>query len=165
MDLKMGDLDGLEATRRLQADPATARIPIIAVTASAFGDTRESARAAGCVDYLTKPVRAELLFSVLQNHLGVRFVPQSVEPTKVAVETPLTDVPRRREVATRLLDAVTIGDVTDLDGLAQELMAGDASEAGLGHRIARFVGNFDFDGLRDLAESLRSTEETRRVVE
>ena len=38
MDLKMNDLDGLEATRRLAQDPATATIPVIAVTASAFGE-------------------------------------------------------------------------------------------------------------------------------
>ncbi|HVH26080.1 MAG TPA: PAS domain S-box protein [Vicinamibacterales bacterium] len=162
MDLKMGDLDGLEATRRLRADPATAQIPVIAVTASAFGDTRAAAMAAGCVDYLAKPVRAELLFSVLQNQLGVRFE-QVVDQTKPAVETPLTDVPRRREVAARLVDAITIGDVSGLEGLAQELVAGDESEAMLGHRIARLVADFDFDGLRDLAESLSGGEETRAV--
>ena len=47
MDLRMGDLDGLEATRRIKADPLVADIPIIAVTASAFGDTREAASRRG----------------------------------------------------------------------------------------------------------------------
>ena len=42
MDLKMDDLDGLEATRRLARDPATATIPVIAVTASALGDVRQT---------------------------------------------------------------------------------------------------------------------------
>jgi CheY-like chemotaxis protein/nitrogen-specific signal transduction histidine kinase len=53
---------------------ATADIPVIAVTASAFGDTRTEALSAGCVDYLPKPVRAGALFATLQKHLGVRFV-------------------------------------------------------------------------------------------
>ena len=64
-----------------------------------------------------------------------------------------------------LLDAVTIGDVTGLEGLAQELVAGDASEAMLGHRVARLVADFDFDGLRDLADSLNGEEDHRRAVE
>ena len=80
MDLKMDDLDGLEATRRLARDPATAAIPVIAVTASAFGNGRQTARDAGCVDYLSKPVRAQLLFGMLQTHLGVRFVSGGDQP-------------------------------------------------------------------------------------
>jgi PAS domain S-box-containing protein len=163
MDLKMADLDGLEATRRLRADAATAQIPIIAVTASAFGDTREAAMAAGCADYLTKPVRAELLFSTLQNHLGIQFV-EALDQTKPGIEPSLTDIPRRLEVSARLFEAVTIGDVTGLEALAQELVAGLRSEAALGHRIAKLVANFDFDGLRDLAESL-GAEKDPRVVE
>ena len=80
MDLRMADLDGFEATRRLQADPRTAHIPVIAVTASAFGDTRKAALDAGCVDYLPKPVRAEALFAALHKHLGLRFVVEDDTP-------------------------------------------------------------------------------------
>ena len=66
MDLRMADLDGLEATRRLKADATTWAIPVIAVTASAFGDSRQAAREAGCTDHLSKPIRAEALFAALQ---------------------------------------------------------------------------------------------------
>jgi CheY-like chemotaxis protein len=163
MDVKMADLDGLAATRRLQADPDTAAIPVIAVTASAFGDTRAAARAAGCVDYLSKPVRAESLFAALQTHLGVRFAAGSSAPLPLDVN--LASGKRRLEVAARLLDAVTIGDVTQLEGLAQELVAGDAAEAALGHRMARLVTQFDFDGLRELAGTLTVAEGTGRAVD
>ena len=67
MDLRMGDLDGLEATRRLAATRRRRPIPVIAVTASAWGEVRQAARDAGCVDYLPKPVRAEGLFAMLQS--------------------------------------------------------------------------------------------------
>jgi PAS domain S-box-containing protein len=56
MDLLMSDLDGLEATRQLHADPATARIPVVAVTASALEQTRQAAFDAGCIEYLPKPL-------------------------------------------------------------------------------------------------------------
>src|SRR5262249_27228173 len=48
MDLKMDDLDGFEATRRIARDPATAAIPVVAVTASALGNSSQRAREAGC---------------------------------------------------------------------------------------------------------------------
>jgi CheY-like chemotaxis protein len=56
MDIKMPVVDGLEATRRLKADPATAAIPIIALTAHAMAEDRERAIAAGADDYESKPV-------------------------------------------------------------------------------------------------------------
>jgi CheY-like chemotaxis protein len=152
MDLKMSDLDGLEATRRLAQDPITAAIPVIAVTASAIGDIRKTARDAGCVDYLSKPVRAQLLFAMLQTHLGVRFVSASGDPLRR--DTALTDVDRRLEIGTRLRNAVALGDVGDIQQLAQHLMRGDVAEVAVGERINRLAMNFDFDGLSALADSL-----------
>jgi CheY-like chemotaxis protein len=154
MDLKMDDLDGLEATRRLKKDQATAAIPVIAVTASAFGDSRQAAREAGCIDYLSKPIRAQLLFALLQNHLAVRFV--SGSDLQSGSEPKLSD-DRRAEVATRLRNAVALGDVSDIKDLARHLMTGDTAEASLGERINRLSTNFDFDGLNELADSLDRT--------
>jgi two-component system cell cycle response regulator DivK len=56
MDLTLPDIDGEEATRRIKADPATKRIPVIALTANAMAGDKEKALAAGCDDFDTKPV-------------------------------------------------------------------------------------------------------------
>ncbi len=54
MDLCLpGEIDGLELTRRLKAHPQLRHIPIVALTA--YGDAEESARLAGCDDFLSKP--------------------------------------------------------------------------------------------------------------
>jgi len=55
MDLAMPRMDGWEAIRQLRADPMTAEIPIVALSAYAFGDEPERARQAGADLCLTKP--------------------------------------------------------------------------------------------------------------
>jgi CheY-like chemotaxis protein len=53
MDLTPPDIRGEEATQRIKADPATKRIPVIALTAHAMAGDREKAIAAGCDDFDT----------------------------------------------------------------------------------------------------------------
>lgn len=63
MDIKMPGIDGFEATRRLKANPATASIPVIALTAFAMQEDRDTAAAAGANDFETKPVDMDQLVS------------------------------------------------------------------------------------------------------
>jgi len=56
MDIQLPGMDGLTLTRRLKKDPDRADIPIVALSAHATLRDRELALAAGCVDYITKPI-------------------------------------------------------------------------------------------------------------
>jgi two-component system, cell cycle response regulator DivK len=61
MDVQMPEMDGLEATRALRADPTTCRIPVIAVTAHVKPEDRARCLQAGCALYLPKPVDTRAL--------------------------------------------------------------------------------------------------------
>lgn len=69
MDLSLPKVDGWDATRRIKASPTTAHIPVIALTAHAMIGDRERALAAGCDDYLTKPINLQVLASKLSDYV------------------------------------------------------------------------------------------------
>jgi CheY-like chemotaxis protein len=61
MDFALPDVDGWETLRQLKADPESADIPIIALTACAMRGDEERARKAGCDVYLSKPCRPQAI--------------------------------------------------------------------------------------------------------
>lgn len=70
MDLSLPRMDGWTATQRLKSDPELAHIPVIALTAHAMIGDRERALAAGCDDYVSKPINIRELISKLRQLLG-----------------------------------------------------------------------------------------------
>jgi CheY-like chemotaxis protein len=74
MDIQMPVMDGLEATRRLRAHPATAGITIICVSARASGSDGKAGVTAGCDAYITKPYKSRQLIDVLRETLTRRGV-------------------------------------------------------------------------------------------
>jgi CheY-like chemotaxis protein len=74
MDIQLPGIDGLELTRRLKADPGTRDIVIIAVTAYAMKGDQDKALAAGCDDYITKPIDTRALPETIARHLAKRLV-------------------------------------------------------------------------------------------
>lgn len=68
MDMSLPVCDGYEATRRIRA--AGLAMPIVGLSAHAMAGDAERAIAAGCNDYLTKPLNDALLFEKLDHYLG-----------------------------------------------------------------------------------------------
>jgi CheY-like chemotaxis protein len=76
MDMSLPVLDGWDATRQVKADPATAGIPIIALTAHAMESDRQKALGAGCDDFDTKPVELNRLLLKIEELLK-KFPPKA----------------------------------------------------------------------------------------
>ncbi|MDH5539816.1 MAG: ATP-binding protein, partial [Rhizobacter sp.] len=91
MDWQMPDMDGLEVTRRLRAGAAGAagcNVPIVALTANAFAEDREACLAAGMNDFLSKPVQATGLMSMVERWTRrSAAVPRAVAPVERAVRS------------------------------------------------------------------------------
>jgi two-component system, cell cycle response regulator DivK len=70
MDVRLPDLDGIEALRRLREEKRTASIPVLAVTAQAMERDRERLLAAGFDGYIPKPVDVVALLATVKRHCG-----------------------------------------------------------------------------------------------
>ena len=69
MDIQLPGMDGLAATAILKEDPATAAIPIIALSALAMKADKERSQTAGCDAYIVKPLRYKELYEVMDRLL------------------------------------------------------------------------------------------------
>ena len=75
LDMNLPVMDGWTAAETLKADPQTATIPLIALTAHALSGDRETAMQAGCDDYHPKPVDFSKLLSQIDTALGTKATP------------------------------------------------------------------------------------------
>lgn len=75
MDIQLPGMDGLAATALLKKDPATAAIPVIALTAMAMKEDQEKSKIAGCDAYIAKPLRYAELYAAIDALLASGVAP------------------------------------------------------------------------------------------
>ena len=103
MDLRMPDLNGLEATRRIRALPNMSELVILAVSASSFEHNRTECLEAGADGFLSKPFRVGKLIQLLCNHLQLSVIydqaanesttlPRDETPSQTTMELPSPQV-------------------------------------------------------------------------
>jgi CheY-like chemotaxis protein/anti-sigma regulatory factor (Ser/Thr protein kinase) len=124
MDKRMHDVDGLEATRRIRAAERAsgrARVPILALSASALEHERSEILAAGCDDFVPKPYREATIFAKLAEHLGVRYVYERDAPLAAFGVEARQELPPRPGVPSVLV----VDDDWVCREVAQELLRGE----------------------------------------
>ncbi len=99
LDVMMPDLDGLEVCRRLKANPQTAAIPVIFVTALGQGEDEERGFDVGAVDYIAKPIVPALVLARVKTHIALA---HQQRQTEREVEM------RTRELAESQLSAISM---------------------------------------------------------
>ncbi len=91
MDLPTPEMDGYEAVRQIRQFSGGDTVPIIAITASAFGEQRQEIMAAGCDDMVIKPFRAREIFEMMGRHLDIEYIyePEEEAAPSLKIETDL----------------------------------------------------------------------------
>jgi two-component system sensor histidine kinase/response regulator len=173
MDLQMPVMDGFEATRRLRADPAYTRTPIIAMTANVFVEDQERCLAAGMDDFIAKPVDPDLLLATVARWLGAQVqspsTPSDAAPLPadwqgalaridgMDVAAGLRSVRGRWSTYERLLQAFLRDHGEDGLALQQELAGGHVDRAlRRAHTLKGLAGTLGLRPLASTAEQLES---------
>jgi CheY-like chemotaxis protein len=154
MDIRMPEMDGLEATRQIKASEAGAQIKIVALTAHALEHERVEILAAGCDDFICKPYRLTTIFEALEKNLGVRFLYDEEPPPAARAETAGLSVGLLVKLPAALLEELRQAAVL-LDGprclaLAAKIGAIDDE---LGARLRRMVGNLQYQELLEVLDT------------
>jgi len=140
MDVQMPEMDGLEATRQIRGRGADEFRPyIIAMTANAMQGDREECLQAGMDDYVSKPIRAEMLITALQNAASYKgapgispqtaqapwpLMPPSIDPsTEVTLERLQA---RHEDFLPELLDIFLVSTPKVVEGMRQALAQNDS---------------------------------------
>jgi CheY-like chemotaxis protein len=89
MDMRMPVMDGYEAVRQIRRCSGGKTVPIIAITASAFGEQRPEILAVGCNDMVIKPFRAHEIFDVMGRFLDLEYI---YEPEREAAPARIGEV-------------------------------------------------------------------------
>ncbi len=141
-DIRMPRMDGSEMLRRLRSNPATARVPVLAVTASSLAHERRDYLAQGFCDFIGKPYLLEQIHAALEQFTGARLLRSSPGPSEHlhsmaadpvglqgAGESPTPTGPSSNQAAgaellsvlTRLGEAAALGDLDAVHALLGEL--------------------------------------------
>ena len=187
MDVQMPEMDGLQATRTLRADPRAARVPIIAFTANAMKADIDACLAAGMDDHVTKPIDRKALVTTLRRWLPAR-PPAAPPPVSVVDEGRGTPSPKTTAAADGglALEDIDVNGTLDrlaidrvrlepmlmrfadglspmLDALRVAVAAKDAAGAARhAHAIAGSAGNLGADALMAAARALERAGRERR---
>ena len=153
MDMRMPIMDGYEATRRLKATAAGQAARFIAVTASAFADSRKEVMDTGMDAYLRKPFQAEELFAALEEGLGVRYV------CEAGAGGPSTEIPALGEkpatlpaaLVSTMREAVAEGDINRLLELIDQVETVDSQAARM---LMVLADQYDYDKLEAWLEGI-----------
>ncbi|MEG4809132.1 GAF domain-containing protein [Microcoleus sp. F8-D3] len=98
MDMQMPVMNGYEATRKIKAHPLGKQTVIVALTASAFEEERQTILGAGCDDFMRKPFEAKILFAKMEELLGMRYIYEESVDAQLENESTIMGVTRNESV-------------------------------------------------------------------
>jgi signal transduction histidine kinase/CheY-like chemotaxis protein len=158
MDMRMPVMDGYTATQQIKATTKGQATAIIALTASVLEEEKAIVLSAGCDDFMRKPFREEEIFTVMNKHIGVRYIYEEpidktaqvlskTEIKDVLAPEALTAIPS--ELLVNLAGAAKSSDIMEVDRLIQQVKA--INEA-TGEAFLALANEFEYGKIASLIE-------------
>ncbi|HEY9710435.1 MAG TPA: response regulator, partial [Oculatellaceae cyanobacterium] len=154
MDLVMPGPDGLETIRQLRQLPHLKDVVAIALSANVFETTKQESLAAGCQDFLPKPVQTQQLLELLMMHLGLEGIyEEPMSPTEVKSNLdglPLVSLPPSEIAA--LSELVKMGDIKGILDQADKLEKLDNQLVPFATQLRQLAKGFKLKQLREIIQ-------------
>jgi CheY-like chemotaxis protein len=152
MDMRLpDDLDGIAAARQIVSEAGTARIRVVAMSASVLDREPERCLAAGCDEFVAKPFHVEQIHACVASLLDVQFVQEPI-PTPLAGATArdLARIALPGPLAARISRAAELHSATALRGCLGELerLGGDAPY--LAEHLRAFLATYDMETIQGI---------------
>ncbi|MGY0217664.1 ATP-binding protein [Endozoicomonadaceae bacterium StTr2] len=139
MDIRMPDIDGIEATKAIHQIPSCQSVKIIAISASVSDQTQQNIQEAGFSEFVSKPVHLESLLALIRSHL---------------CKSDDTEVEQRcKEMIARLKALLDIGDIQALLELAQKWQA-TGIHATYAEHVIRCCETLDIQSIEAIVKEL-----------
>jgi signal transduction histidine kinase/CheY-like chemotaxis protein len=156
MDMRLPEIDGLEATRLLAEQWKPRDFKIVATSASALAHQRDHYWEAGCDDFVAKPFRAERIYASLHNLLGVEFEYRDLaSDAEDAQRIDLTRIALPEDLATRLMMAAELHSATVMKACLKEVEQLGAEGGRLAEHLREFLASYDMATIQKIVAQLR----------
>jgi CheY-like chemotaxis protein/nitrogen-specific signal transduction histidine kinase len=153
MDLRMPEMDGYEATRRIKLTEKGARTPIIALTASTLEEDRDKIKSMGIQGYIHKPFRENDLFDAIGKSLGISYIYEEEKPSWPVIylnddEAIAAGIGKLSDkLLFNMLEALAVADIKQLKTLINSI---EQDNKGLALFLMNLARQYDYDHLQKI---------------
>ncbi|ETR71106.1 MAG: cache sensor hybrid histidine kinase [Candidatus Magnetoglobus multicellularis str. Araruama] len=156
MDLMMPEMDGYESTRALRNMPEIKDTVVIAVSAGVFNKTREECLAAGCNDFIPKPVITDELLEKIGKYLSLKWQYDKKQSANATNSLNQKMIPPPDHVLAQYKTLVMAGRITEIQRQLKKLVQNDSQYIPFAEKIRQLAYEFRNDDIQTFIDQFLS---------